>query len=158
MTPYKTWVNIGSGIMACWLTHKAITSTNVDWSSAKSSDIHIRAISQEMSQRPITRICSKITCLKFHSNFPGANELTRLIPHMITPWGSLPMKGVFMFCLSYCNAVCTNALGSVITVPDPRGCSPCNWCNCDMDKDVRPSAAYMRRWAGSGNALPPVRC
>ena len=60
-------------VMACCLT--AITWTNVDWSSVKSSDIHIRAISQEMLQPSITKICLKITYLKFHSNFPGANEL-----------------------------------------------------------------------------------
>ena len=42
----------------------------------KSSDIHIRTISQEIPQPSITKICLKITCLKFHSNFPGANELT----------------------------------------------------------------------------------
>ena len=41
----------------------------------KSSDIHIRAISHEMLQPSITKICSKITCLKFNSNLPGANEL-----------------------------------------------------------------------------------
>ena len=64
-------------VMACCLTApKAITWTNVDWSSVKSSDIHIRAISQEMPQPSITKIYLKITCLKFHSKFPGANELT----------------------------------------------------------------------------------
>ena len=41
----------------------------------KSKDIRIRAISQEMPQPSITKICLEITCLKFHSNFPGANEL-----------------------------------------------------------------------------------
>ena len=41
----------------------------------KSSDIHIRAISEEMPKPSITKICLKITYLKFHSNFPGANEL-----------------------------------------------------------------------------------
>ena len=41
----------------------------------KSNDIHIRAISQEMPQKSITKIHLKITYLKFHSNFPGANEL-----------------------------------------------------------------------------------
>ena len=40
-----------------------------------SSDIHSRTISQEISQPSITKICLRITCLKFHSNFPGANEL-----------------------------------------------------------------------------------
>ena len=29
-----------------------------------------------MSQSSITKICLKITCLKFHSNFSGVNELT----------------------------------------------------------------------------------
>ena len=55
---------------------ETITWTNVDWSSMKSSDIHIRAISHQMPQPSITKICLQITCLKFHSNFPGANELT----------------------------------------------------------------------------------
>ena len=41
----------------------------------KSSDIHIRAISQEMPQLSITKICLKITYLEFYSNFPGASEL-----------------------------------------------------------------------------------
>ena len=41
----------------------------------KSSDIHIRTISHEMPQPSITKICLKITYLKFHSNFPGANVL-----------------------------------------------------------------------------------
>ena len=50
-----------------WLVawrHQTITWTNVDWSSVKSSDIHIRAISQEMPQPTITKICLKITCLE----------------------------------------------------------------------------------------------
>ena len=53
----------------------------------KSSDIHIRAISQEMPQPSITKIRLKITYLKFHSNFPGANELNRtriLHPYQLT--------------------------------------------------------------------------
>ena len=44
----------------------------------KSSDIHIRAISLEMPQPSITKICLKSTYLKFHSNFPGTNELKAL--------------------------------------------------------------------------------
>ena len=46
----------------------------------KSSDIHIKAISQEIPQPSITKICLKITCLKFHSYFPGANELKQASP------------------------------------------------------------------------------
>ena len=58
-----------------WLRYQGIiTWTNVDWSSVKSSDIHIRAIWQEMPQPSITKICLKIICLNFHSNFPGPNE------------------------------------------------------------------------------------
>ena len=64
---------------------QVITWTNVDWSSVKSSDIHIRTISQEMPQPPITKIYFKVTYLKFHSNFPGANEL-RLKTSFVSLW------------------------------------------------------------------------
>ena len=50
-----------------------------------SSDIHNKAISQEMSQPSITKICLKITCLKFHSNFSRANELTTF-SHLAFDW------------------------------------------------------------------------
>ena len=40
--------------------------------------MHIKAISQEMPQPSFTIICLKIRWLKFHSNFPGANELMEL--------------------------------------------------------------------------------
>ena len=55
---------------------KPLPEPNVDWSSVKSSDIHIREISQEMPQPSITKICLKITCLKFHANHPGSSELS----------------------------------------------------------------------------------
>ena len=58
-------------VVACCLT----AQSHYRPSSAKSSDIHIRAISQRMPQPSISKICLKITCLKFRSNFPGANEL-----------------------------------------------------------------------------------
>ena len=70
--------DLGQHWLRWWLVawwHQAITWTNVDWSSLKSSDTHNRAISQEMPQPSITKICLIITYLKFHSNFPGANEL-----------------------------------------------------------------------------------
>ena len=78
MTPYGDR-DLGQHWLRQWLVawwHQAITWTNVDWSSAKSSDIHIRAISLEMPQPSITKICLKITCLRFHSNFPGAYKLS----------------------------------------------------------------------------------
>ena len=61
-------------VMACCRTAPS-PYLNLDWSSVKPSDIHIRAISEEMPQPVITKIHLKITYLKFHSNFPGANEL-----------------------------------------------------------------------------------
>ena len=67
----EIWANIGSGNGLFAWQHQAITWTNFDWSSAKSNDIRIRAISQEMSQPSITEIRLKITYLKFHYNFPG---------------------------------------------------------------------------------------
>ena len=77
VTPFGD-IDLGQHWLMQWLVawrHQAITWTNVDWSSVKSTDIHIRAISQEMPQPPITKIYLKITCLKFHANFPGADEL-----------------------------------------------------------------------------------
>ena len=70
--------DLGQHWLRYWLVawrHQTITWTTVDWSSMKSSDIHSREISQEMPQPSITKICLKITCLKFNSKFPGANEL-----------------------------------------------------------------------------------
>ena len=60
---------------AIWRQRSGLIWAQVMTSSVKSSDIHIRASSQEMPQPPITKVCLKITCLTFHSNFPGANEL-----------------------------------------------------------------------------------
>ena len=77
VTPYGVG-DLGQHWIRQWLVawrHQVITWTNVDWSSVKSSDIHIRVISQEMPQPSITKIHLKITYLKFPSHFPGANEL-----------------------------------------------------------------------------------
>ena len=75
------WMELNSWgwdkIATIFRRHQAITWINADWSSVKSSDIHIRAISQEMPQPSITKTRFKITYLKFHSNFPGANELKK---------------------------------------------------------------------------------
>ena len=63
---------------------QAITWTNADWSSVKSSNIHVRAISQGMPQPSSIKIYLKMWCLKFHSNFPVANELMKWAPGQ--PW------------------------------------------------------------------------
>ena len=89
VTPYG-YRDLGQHWLKQWLVawrHQAITWINVDWSSVKSSDVQIRAISQEMSQPSIIEICLKITCLKFHSNFPGANELTHHINSLVQDYG-----------------------------------------------------------------------
>ena len=46
--------------------HQAITWTNVDLSSVRSSYIHLMAISQEIQQSSMTKINMKITHLKCH--------------------------------------------------------------------------------------------
>ena len=56
------WVNIGSGNGLL----QAITWTNVEFSSFKSSDIHIGAVSQEMPQPSITKIRLKLTYVTFY--------------------------------------------------------------------------------------------
>ena len=73
-TFFFTWSTLVKVMGCCW-RYQAITWTNVVWSSVKSSDIHIKSITQEMHQPSITKICLKITCLQFNSNFPGANKL-----------------------------------------------------------------------------------
>ena len=70
--------------MACCLT-TASHYLNQCWLiiTVKSSDIHIRAILQEMPQPSITNIRLKIIYLKFHSDFPGANQLQMKSPIQI---------------------------------------------------------------------------
>ena len=76
VTPYVD-TNLGQYWLRYW-RHQAITSTNVDLSSVKSSDIHLKTIALETSQPPITKISFKMTYLKFYLNLPGANELSYL--------------------------------------------------------------------------------
>ena len=71
----ENWVKIGSGNGLVPSGNKPLPEPMLT-SSVRSCGFHGRAISQEMPQLSITKICLKITCLKFHSNFPGANELT----------------------------------------------------------------------------------
>ena len=71
----EIWVNIGSGDGLLPDSTKPLSKPMLTDHHLKSSDIHSRAISQEMPQPSITKIRLKITYLKFHSNFSGANEL-----------------------------------------------------------------------------------
>ena len=57
----EIWVNTGSGNGLLPDGTKPLPEPMLtDWSSVKSSDIHIRAISEEMPQPSITKICLKI--------------------------------------------------------------------------------------------------
>ena len=76
VTPYDDR-DLGQHWFRQWLAawrHQAITWTNVDLSSIAYSDIHMRAILQEIPQPWIPKISLKINHLKFPSNLPGANE------------------------------------------------------------------------------------
>ena len=57
--------------------HQVIAWTNVDWSSVKFNYIHLRAIATPQLSSTLT--CLKITYLKFHSNFSGANEIKSML-------------------------------------------------------------------------------
>ena len=60
--------------------HQALTWTNIDLSWViKSHDIHLMVISLEMQTN------LKISCLKFNSNIPGANELRVCCKIMVAP-------------------------------------------------------------------------
>ena len=88
LTPYGDR-DLGQHWFRLWLVawrHQAITWTNVDWSSVKPNGIRIRAIRQEMPQTSITKLCLKTTYLKFHSNFPGGNELIKLLLNLGHGW------------------------------------------------------------------------
>ena len=67
----STWAQVKA--FACW--HQAINWSNVDSSSVRSSDINLRAISQEIPQPSITQISLKINGLRFYSYLPRDNEL-----------------------------------------------------------------------------------
>ena len=88
---YRLWLHGLYGLYAprCPLSPKRLINliSLSLWSSLKFSDIHIRAISQDMPQPSVNKIHLKITYLKFHSNFPGANKLSN--GSVIKAWGIL---------------------------------------------------------------------
>ena len=88
MTPYGGR-DLGQHWFGWWLVawrHHVITWTNVDLSSLRSSDVHLRPISLEISQPSVTKISLKIIFLRFYWNLPGANELNS-ITHSLTHGG-----------------------------------------------------------------------
>ena len=65
------WLDNGLSSLRC----QAITWTNVDLISVRSTDIHLWAMSQEIPHSTITKISLKMTNLALYSNLPEANEL-----------------------------------------------------------------------------------
>ena len=77
VTPYGGR-DLGQHWFRQWLVawrHQAITWTNVDLTSLMSSDVHLRAISLEISQPSVTKISLKVIFLRFYWSLTGANEL-----------------------------------------------------------------------------------
>ena len=75
----QIWVNVGSGNGLLPDGTNPLPEpmlTDHQWSPVT---FILGQFSQEMPLPSITKICLKIWCLKFNSNFPGANELTGLI-------------------------------------------------------------------------------
>ena len=56
--------------------HQALSWTNVDLLSVRSSDLHSRAVSEEILHPSMNKISLKIIYRKFHPNVPGFNSLT----------------------------------------------------------------------------------
>ena len=79
-------------VMACCLMAPNITWTNVELSSVRSIDIHLRAISPEVLQLSITKISLKITPVKLS---PGS--MTWNLHHKKSPTGLFQ----YPICLSY---------------------------------------------------------
>ena len=79
----EIWVNIGSGNGLLPDGTKPLPEPMLNDHQWSPSDIHIRAISQEMPQPSVTKICLKITYLNLHLNFPGANELKLPVPFTV---------------------------------------------------------------------------
>ena len=81
ITPVQDLSNnkqITCGLATPW-RHQAMTWTNADLSSVKSSGIHWRALSWEDLKIPISATRSKIPFLESHSDLPRANELIILV-------------------------------------------------------------------------------
>ena len=74
------WQKTGSTLvqeMACCLTAPNHYLNQYSLSSVRSSDILLRAISQQVPQPSVTVTGLKSTHLKFHQNLTGHNELTQ---------------------------------------------------------------------------------
>ena len=63
-----------------------MTLTNVDLSPIRSSDIHLRVITQEIPQPSISKISLEIEYIKFHSNPTGASKLNASVFKIWLRW------------------------------------------------------------------------
>ena len=77
VTPYGD-INLGQHWLRQWLVawwHQAITWTNIDLSSVRSSGIHLRANLEEIPQPSVTEISLKITYLNFFFRWGRTNGI-----------------------------------------------------------------------------------
>ena len=70
-------------VMSCCLTAPSHYLNKCWLSSLRSREVHLRAISLEISQPSVTKINLKIIFLRFYRNLPGANELTTMSVHYL---------------------------------------------------------------------------
>ena len=71
-----SWSTLAQMAPSHYLNQSWLIISEVQWQSHEGN--HMRAISHEIPQQSVTKIRFKISYLKFHLNFPGANELTPL--------------------------------------------------------------------------------
>ena len=76
VTPYGN-ISMGQHWFRLWLVawrQQAISWTNIVLSSARSNDVHLMAISKQITLPSIDNIPLKINNLRCHSNLPGTKD------------------------------------------------------------------------------------
>ena len=91
-------------VMACCLTAWSQYQNQclLIISSVRFSDIHLKAILQQIPRPSITKICLKMTCLKFHLNLPGAYVLT--LPSAIAGFCTKMGGKLLYYCACRCRS------------------------------------------------------
>ena len=117
-------------VMACCRMVPSHYLTNVDVSSIRFGDIHLRAILQKVSQPPIIKISLKITYLKFHSNLPGVNELTHY--GQVTSCSVIDLGYLFFFSGNGLWQLVTHSMYSVLRHYLNQWCFFVNWTQTNL--------------------------
>ena len=102
----------------------------------KSSDIHIRAISQDKPQQTITKIHLKFTYSKFHSNFPGAKWVNLANINTFWSYDQEVMETLFALCGG--------------NPPVSSGClTKGHWCNAHVMTHINASRLHLMQFEAS---------